>query len=437
MKRRWLLLAALLAPIGGCGGEVVAARPEWRVRISTDAPIPSFGDRLLVEVYALDGTVCSGCRREFGVASGSAWPLSFGIVPDGDVARVRARLYRTVLSGPEGPKSDRILDAIAGLPSPDGVTDVDIPLSMTCFGVVADLEGDRSCDPETGALAPVVAHGSATPLDVGSWAPAASAPCAGPAPADMVCVQGGAFLLGDPTFVPVGDLNPIPEQLVQVAPFCLDVAEMTVGGMRALAEQIGSPVPASPGPDDMCTYTTSPGANEDMPVNCVSHQLASAACAALGKRLPTEAEWEWAAGNRTLESPYPWIDGGSPCDEAIVAMGRLQAPPEQDEQFACLGLEAPGPRPGGSPTDLTQLGLRNLAGNVSEWVADDLAAYADESCWGASVALRNNPLCSTGSATRSLRGGSWSGYAFAARVTWRSGAGAAFTSPRIGFRCAR
>ena len=142
---------ALAAP--GCGEAVADPRDQWLIEVHTDALVPELGDRLLVEVLAEDDGACSGCRREHGVAEASAWPLSFGVLPEGNPRRVRARLYRGAESGPRGPRTDRGIDAIVALPAAAGVTHVRVDLTMRCFGVPADLAGRRSCDPSTGQLA--------------------------------------------------------------------------------------------------------------------------------------------------------------------------------------------------------------------------------------------------------------------------------------------
>ena len=182
----------------------------------------------------------------------------------------------------------------------------------------------------------------------------------------------------------------------------------------------------APGTDAGCTYTVAPGEAEGQPVTCVSADFADAYCAKLGKRLPTEAEWEWAAGNLGRQTPHPWVDVASPCARAVVAT-----------TTGCNdGNGTPGPRAGGDARDVTALGVVNLGGNVSEWLADTLAPYAEGPCWGASVGLKVSPRCSSG-AVRSIRGGSWFAEAFAARVTNRNGAPPAFRGPDLGFRCAR
>jgi formylglycine-generating enzyme required for sulfatase activity len=119
-------------------------------------------------------------------------------------------------------------------------------------------------------------------------------------------------------------------------------------------------------PSASCTYTETPGANEEKPITCVNWYQAFAFCAWDGGRLPTEAEWEMAASNGSAQSVYPWGDS-EPTDALAVfsADGCFQ-------NDTCLsGPSAVGSKPLGA----NQLGHRDLAGNVREWVLDAAAPY--------------------------------------------------------------
>lgn len=238
----------------------------------------------------------------------------------------------------------------------------------------------------------------------------------------MVCIPGGVLLLGSPRYAMEDpDLRPTPEQLVVLDPFFLDADELTVG---VVTELVAAGLVASPPeqtPVSGCTY----GGDPLLPMTCIDRATAGALCAALGKRLPTEAEWEYAASNASLETRFPWLDEGSePCAQAVV----------DQRHGRCRSTgEVLGPIPGGAPRDVTLLGVRNLAGNVSEWVADDFVPCSDSACWGAEPTLRVNPLCST-NGVPVVRGASWVDVPALLDVSLRSGAIAPSVS--IGFRCA-
>lgn len=428
---RRLSLLAILFAASACEDSLLDARPQWLVTVGTDAPVPQLGDRLLVEVLRADGTIaCPGCRRQFGLSPtepGGGLPLSFGVTPseDGGVTRLRVRLYRATRISAEGlPSGALLIDTLGRLPDAGSVIQVAVPLRMSCFGVPADEAAAQSCDPATGALAPEPTLGGGELPETGSWAPAHPVPCGSQAPPGMVCVEGGVFLLGGDGFQ---DGAPsLPERLVRVSPFALDIDEVLVGTVKDLLQD--GMISAGPTPRGAagtllaaCTFVES-GENDALPVNCISRDAAAAVCVALGKRLPTEAEWELAAGNRAAETPFSWGDEDIDlCSQAVVARGRFVEEVDTSIETAdCRsGGEPSGPAPGGHPADLTALGIKNLSGNVAEYVEGALAPY-DDPCWGSGVLLQD-PICTSpaSAAPLAVRGGSWVDPAFTARVVTR------------------
>ncbi|WP_437590996.1 formylglycine-generating enzyme family protein [Sorangium sp. So ce1000] len=450
-------LAAVALLLSGCEPEP----RQWLVSVSTDAPTPRFGDHLLLEVMGEDAS-CTGCMRLIGVDGPDSLPVSFGVVPrnEGATVRIRARLYRAEQAGPDGlPSASALIDAVAKLPPLDGETLVAFDLSMRCFGVPSLPDQGATCDPNVGALAPepvlpLLSDVEPRP-EPGSWPSAAAVSCQGPAPAGMVCVPGGVFLLGTPRPGYTVDIDELsqPERLVQLGAFAIDVDEVTVGTVRELvatrkirSEPAARDVDAPGSGPGACTYIgASDGANDALPVNCVTHALAEEVCSALGKRLPTEAEWEYAAGNLGDETAYPWGNGGDLCAMALLGRGRGIGEADADvyENFGCRPLDAAvpwGPVAGGAPSDVTALGVRNLGGSMSEWVADTFAPYAAP-CWQAGGPLLVDPVCREpapgAGPSFSYRGSAWSGYKLAARAAARSHERASTFNPGTGFRCAK
>ncbi|HWO25863.1 MAG TPA: bifunctional serine/threonine-protein kinase/formylglycine-generating enzyme family protein [Kofleriaceae bacterium] len=137
---------------------------------------------------------------------------------------------------------------------------------------------------------------------------------------------------------------------------------------------------------------------EHKPVGLLTWDGASLYCKGRGKRLPTEAEWELAARGRTARR-FPWGEQEPRCDE--VAWGR-------DNDMPCTprSLE-PGPLAvGTAPLDRTPEGVRDLGGNVMEWVQDQfLKPYLPE-C-GACMNPRIEAPVPLQEDIRVLRGGSW------------------------------
>lgn len=185
---------------------------------------------------------------------------------------------------------------------------------------------------------------------------------------------------------------------------------------------------------------------ERRPVVQVTWQGAQEFCAAQGKRLPSEAEWELAARSGKRRSPYPWTG---------FVMSAWPWKPDQGEQPRCDGVvmaRAPGqscastpdaladgdvrrPREvGTAPQDVSPQGVYDLAGNVREWVEDEFRTqYPD--C-GRCINPVVNPSSPHGSVMRVVRGGSFQQEPTAARSAGRSRWRADYIATGIGFRCA-
>jgi formylglycine-generating enzyme required for sulfatase activity len=444
------LTLALFGAFVGCSASTAPALAQWSVLITTDAPVPQLGDRLLIEVFNHDGTAYPAGRREIGVSHVEDWPVSFGVVPaaDGRSPFVRARLYRADHTGKDGlPEGALVLDSLAELAPTTGVSRVELRLSMACFGVASRFEDKTSCDPSTGKIAPVralaTANDAAFPAP-DSWPPATSVACPTAAPAGMVCVPGALYAMGsNQGFPSSSDTASIPEHLVRISPFYLDAVELTVGDVRKLVNDQGLPPPTKLAVDathDACTYAgPSASANDAMPINCISWATAKKACELLGKRLPTEAEWELAAGRGAAESTYPWGEDTHVCDYAVVGRGRETLDIWGFENASCRAKNnLPwGPVAGGSDKDVTPSGIKNLGGNVSEWVEDFVTPYGT-GCWTVDGAYLQDPVCDAAGAppVRGIRGGSWASMQLFARGFERNGSDGGW-SPFTGVRCAK
>ena len=178
-------------------------------------------------------------------------------------------------------------------------------------------------------------------------------------------------------------------------------------------------------------------AADDLPVVHVSAKDASAYAEWLADetghryRLPSEAEFEYAlrAGSR---APYPWGTGTPPPGTGNLTGSGDRSPTGRRWQNAFRGYidGAWGPAPVGRYTP-GRFGLHDMAGNVSEWVADCWhtnyrRAPRDQRAWV-------NPGCRQ----RVVRGGSWASAPEQTRSAWRSGLDADTTNARIGFRVVR
>ena len=76
-KRVALAIAIVLA---ACN-DTAEPRSQWTVAIVTDAVVPQFGDRLLVEVFPDGEVACAECRRQIPISAQTVWPVELGITP--------------------------------------------------------------------------------------------------------------------------------------------------------------------------------------------------------------------------------------------------------------------------------------------------------------------------------------------------------------------
>jgi sulfatase modifying factor 1 len=235
-----------------------------------------------------------------------------------------------------------------------------------------------------------------------------------PPPAGMVLVPGGEFTMGSdaPEALP----NERPAHRVSVAPFFLDVFPVTNADFAAFVEATGyvtvaertidweemkkqvppgTPKPATemlapgslvfqppPGPVDLRDmsqwWVWTPGASwrhpegpgsslqgrENHPVVQVAFADAAAYAAWAGRRLPTEAEWEFAARGGLEQARYPWGDEERPGGKIMLNRWTGDFPYRNDEADGFAGTSPVGSYPPNSH------GLYDMAGNVWNWCSD-------------------------------------------------------------------
>jgi len=324
------------------------------------------------------------------------------------------------------------------------------------------MEDERSCADST----PQRCEG-------GAWI--AEAPCSGSTPGcrEGACVPASCAS-GDPgagpscgpkgdqdccasALVPGGTFNRSndPAYPATVSAFQMDIYEVTVGRFRAFVEAgkgtQGDPPqwgdgahPAIPGsgwkpawtaeltPDSAAlkaalkcpsawAWSDTAGPHERRPINCVTWYEAFAFCSWDGGRLPTEAEWNYAAAGGEEQREYPW---GGALDGTRASYGCMG-----DGSPAC-SLEDLLPVGSKSPSGDGRWGHAEMAGNAGELVLDYLDAAYPTPCLDCARITGNVEV-------RAYRGGHAGSNDYFISTSAQSAADTDARSSQVGVRCAR
>lgn len=249
----------------------------------------------------------------------------------------------------------------------------------------------------------------------------------------MIRVPGGAFAMG--SLPGVGDDDEHPQHPVAIGSYCIDRTEVTVAaysGCVARGACTAALEPADGGRNRLCNGNRAD--RQDHPVNCVDWYQAEAYCASLGKRLPREAEWEFAASGGDSRR-YPWGDEPpsaarlNACGGECRALGERLGLHWKVMYEASDGWEATAPV-GSFAGDRSQSGALDMAGNVVEWTADWHAPY--------DPAPITDPRGPETGRERVARGSGW----YTSNPSWvrpaiRFWGRPGFRDPNLGLRCAR
>lgn len=179
------------------------------------------------------------------------------------------------------------------------------------------------------------------------------------------------------------------------------------------------PAPGAMPPKTRCTWKDSPDATEDLPITCVDWFVALSFCIWDGGRLPSEAEWNFAAAVGAEQRAFP---------------GSVEGP--FDARLGVVGTHLVA-QVGSKPLGASPAGHHDLAGNVWEWVYDSCGqAMSESSC--DEFAYPSCDVCvSLAGPNRWMRGGSFSFFAADARSSARVGLLPSTRFDDLGFRCAR
>lgn len=216
------------------------------------------------------------------------------------------------------------------------------------------------------------------------------------APPGMVLIPAGPFWMGLdklPPDTPWGQEDAKPKHEVNLPPFYIDRTEVTYGDYKKVDPSLRIP-----------------GRTETFPVTDVNWFEADRYCRAIGKRLPTEAEWEKAARG-TDGRAYVWGEGFDPQKTNV---GKFPMPV------------------GAVPQDKSPYGVLDMGGNVSEWTDSWYQPYPGNKYNSSDYGILH----------KVVRGGSFNSDRHFAdemftQVTFRNYNRPDVFGPDNGFRCAR
>lgn len=218
-------------------------------------------------------------------------------------------------------------------------------------------------------------------------------------PPGMIYVPGGPFLMGANN----GPRESRPAQQITLPPYYIDETEVTNGDYLRFVTEMRYQPPRG------WSNRKFPNGQSDHPVVFIAWEDARRYCTFMGKRLPTEQEWEKAARGSS-GAIYPW--GNSTFSPGFTIT-------RESGRSASVPVSYP-------TRDLSPFRIKHMAGNVREWVQDRFDAYQGN-------AGLTNPKFGR---ERVVRGGSWATTHRRAALFMRDSSQPFHAWADVGFRCA-
>jgi formylglycine-generating enzyme required for sulfatase activity len=244
----------------------------------------------------------------------------------------------------------------------------------------------------------------------------------------MIRIEGGSFQMGSPSG---GDTDERPVRTVTVSTFQMskypvtqkewfDIMGTTIEQQRDIAS---SELPLRGTGDnhpmyyiswhEAIEYCNRLSLREGLkPVYRISRSYVTFNRKANGYRLPTEAEWEFAAKSGNMDSIVFEYSGSNRVDEVAWFSGN------SNSNTKLVGTKAPN-----------SLGLHDMSGNVWEWCWDWYGIYPNST--------QRNPVGASSGSLRVIRGGSWANSAENQRSAYRSYHFPSYRNGHVGFRVVR
>lgn len=227
----------------------------------------------------------------------------------------------------------------------------------------------------------------------------------------MVLIPEGTFLRGSAQGD--GRSDETPQTEIFVKSFHIDMFEATYGQYLNFLSQTGHREPFNVFGENSIF---SQKGIMDLPVVQVTWNDAQDYCDWVGKRLPTEAEWEKAARGSDGRK-YPW--------------GNITPTSERANYDTEWGEGAALHSVGSHPSGVSPYGIHDMSGNIREWVSD----WYSEDYYAHSPS--RNPEGPQSGLLKVIRGGSWHSLNSDIRAAARGKGGFALKTHGVGFRCAK
>jgi len=249
---------------------------------------------------------------------------------------------------------------------------------------------------------------------------------------NMALIPAGSFAMGCAAADNECDSDELPVHRVTLDAFQMDVHQVTVAEYAQCVSQGACRTPRSPDDGWQEFYTWNRPGLENHPVTGVDWNDANTYCRWRNKRLPTEAEFEYALRGRQDGFIFPWGNAPIPpprygnyndatLHRTVNREGLLEMFPNYDDGYAGAAPVCSYAR--------NSYGLCDISGNVWEWVADWYGPYSSSTA--------RNPQGPPSGDKRILRGGCWG----CPRPSDRNSVRFATTGDDVfagfGFRCAR